>query len=138
MLARCRWAALPFSADGAPAELRCRCAVLLVLAVPRSGGARPSLAGGRVAAAPGVEANKGFGDVAEQDDGVGGAGWRLFGAEVRRLPVRGGAPPNPRRLWRSDGGAPSACAVRRRRRGVSEGPSCNFAFVLVLSVRDLF
>jgi hypothetical protein len=51
----------------------------------------PSLTGVRGAADPAFEPSESVGD-ARQHDAAGGAGWRLFGAEVRRVPVCRGTP----------------------------------------------
>ena len=64
-----------------------------------------------------LEEDGGDGDT-EHGDGDGGAGWRLSGAEIRRLPVRRGTPSNPRHEWRSCGGAPAVRPARRRRHRV--------------------
>lgn len=76
--------------------------------------------------------------VVRQGGVAGGAGgWRLFGVEVRRLPVRLGTSSDPSFEWRSCGGAPSACPARRRRPSVTEGLDCILIFVGVPSVISL-
>jgi hypothetical protein len=76
--------------------------------------------------------------VLKQGDGDdGGARWRIFGSELRRLPVRQGAPSDPRLKWRSGGGAPAIRRARRRRHRGPQGLFCNFLFVLGLSVMNL-
>ena len=77
-------------------------------------------------------------DGVKQGDGDGGAGWRFPGAELRRLPGRGGAPSSPRLQRRSGGGAPAIRAVLRPRHRDPEGLSCNFLFFLDPSVRTLW
>ena len=74
---------------------------------------------------------------AEQGAGYGGVGWRSSGAELRRLPVRRGATPNPRRVRSSGGGAPAIRLRLRFRQWSPEGPFCNFALSLDFSVRSL-
>ena len=73
-------------------------------------------------------------------DGVGGPGWRLVGAETRRLPVRWGIPPESRPEGRKGGGATPHCPAHRRccrRPGEEEGLLCNSSFFLDCSVRTV-
>ena len=79
---------------------------------------------------------EGDGD-AQHGDAGGGAGWRFLGTEDRRLPVRRGATSDPRRLWRSGGGAPAARSALRQRRRDLAGLKCNFPLFLDLSVRTV-
>ena len=72
-----------------------------------------------------------------QGDDDGGAGWRLRGAEDRRLPVRRRALSDPSHLGRSSGGAPAARPVLLCQRRGPEGLLCNFRLFLDLSVMDL-
>ena len=68
----------------------------------------------------------------------GGAGWRPYGFEVRRLPVRRETHSDPRRHGRSSGGAPAARSVHRLRPRDPAGPDCNFVAFLGLPVRTVF
>jgi hypothetical protein len=110
--ARPEWllrAAVLFSVGGAPVEFCRGSAGLVVLAARWRGGARPSLAGVRETADPGVEVLQGVGDV-DHDVGVDGARWRLFG-------VRGSTTSRLQRATsvpRSKGGA----AAARHRHGL--------------------
>jgi hypothetical protein len=69
--------------------------------------------------------------------GVSGAGWRLSGAEDRRLPVRGGASSSPRLVRRSGGGAPAVHSMLVVVDGIQEGCLAFLLYVLGLSVRCL-
>ena len=124
------------SVGAAPVELRRGSAVLSELATPRSSRAWSSPTGVRGVVALAFEEFEGavslkLGD----DDGV--AGRRFFGTEWRRLPVRAGELPDPRRRG---GGA----AARRRDVlvnvflvGVQLDSFVILLFVLDLSVRNL-
>ena len=72
-----------------------------------------SLAGVRVLADPAPKNNKALRWFVLVD-GVGGPGWRLVGAETRRLPVRWGIPPESRPEGRKGGGATPHCPAHRR------------------------
>jgi hypothetical protein len=125
------------SVGAAPVELRRGSAVLSRLAALRRSGAWLSPSGDRGVAAPSVEVFEGA-DALKHGDDDGVAGRRLFGAEWRRLPVRAGETPDPRRRG---GGA----AARRRDVlifvflvGVQQDSVLFLLFVLDLSVRTMF
>ena len=97
-----------------------------------------SLVGGRVLADPAQLNNKDL-VLFILVDGAGVAGWRLFGAEERRLPVRRGSPPVSRSEGRRCGGAPAQRPGHHRslRGPVEEGRSCNFLSFMGCSVRTV-
>jgi hypothetical protein len=74
----------------------------------------------------------------KHDDGDDNAGWRLFGVEDRRFPVRRGTPSDLGRHGRSSSGVPTARVVHRQRPRDLAGPSCNFVVFLDLPVRTVF